>query len=60
VSISPQIETSSLVRGAARSAAEWAAGRQPRRVAANVNGAAARQDRKDAGIQCLFQIQIYL
>ena len=46
--ISPQIETSSDVRAAARSAAEEWAGRKPRREAAKLNGAAAGQDRKVA------------
>jgi hypothetical protein len=50
---SPQIETSSLVRAAARSAAEEWAGRKPRREAAKVNGAAANQTEKMRGIVSL-------
>ena len=46
---SPQIETSSVVRAAARSAAEEWAGRKPRREAAKVNGAAASQTEKCEG-----------
>ena len=60
ISPSPQIETSSLVRAAARNAADEWAGKRCRRCAAKWNGAAACKTEKREGFVPCFKSKNYL